>query len=95
MTTAEHSFPLRPILRVLLAGPLALITSTAAVSGSTLWLPQGAAGINHLMLPLFLFPAVWAGLFLYACLDRMLSRAYAVYAALLAFNAILILPRLG
>lgn len=95
MTKAEPKRPLRPILRVLLAGPLALITSTAAVSSSAVWLPHGAAGINHLMLPLFLFPAVWAGLFLYACLDRILLRAYAVHVALLCFSAILVLPRPG
>lgn len=87
--------PLRRALRVLLAGPLVLITSVATVCGSGLWLPSGAAGINQLMLPMILFPATWAVLFLHACLDRVLSRAFAVQLALLCSSAVLIFPRLA
>lgn len=95
MSSAGSGWPWRTILRVVLAGPLVLITSIVTVSGSALWLPAGAAGINHLMLPPFLFPAVLAVLFLHACLDRKLARAYAIHLALLSVGAFLIIPRLG
>ncbi len=39
-----------------------------------LWLPRGAAGIDHIVLPLLLLPAVWALLFFHAVLDRNLAR---------------------
>jgi hypothetical protein len=50
-------------LRVLLAGPLVILTSVVVMLGGALWLPQGAAEIDHLMLPIVLFPAIWAVLF--------------------------------
>jgi hypothetical protein len=80
--------------RVLLAGPVVALTSFAMLCGGSLWLPEGAAGIDHLALPLVLFPAIWAGLFFHACLDRRLMRAFAVHAVLLLANAALFLPRL-
>lgn len=43
-------------------------------AGMPLWLPRGAAGIDHIILPLILLPAVWAILFFHAVLDRSLAR---------------------
>jgi hypothetical protein len=53
-------------LRVLLAGPLVILTSVTVTAGGALWLPKGAAEIDHLMLPILLFPAIWAALFFHA-----------------------------
>lgn len=80
--------------RALLAGPLVLVTSVAVVCGGALWLPAGSGGIDHLVLPLILFPVVWTGLFFHACLDRRLLRAWAIQGVLLLVNAALILPRM-
>lgn len=80
--------------RVLLAGPLVAATSFAVLCGSSLWLPRGTAEINHLILPLMLFPAVWAALFFHACLDNRLARAYAVNGVLLFFNSFLVVRHL-
>ena len=44
------------------------------IAGMPLWLPRGAAGIDHIVLPLILLPAVWAALFFHAVLDRSLAR---------------------
>ena len=81
---------LRPWLRGVLAGPLALIVAFLAMAGGALWLPQGAAQVNNLVLPVVLFPLLWTAFFLYACLDKKLARAYAVIGALSAVNAALI-----
>lgn len=81
--------------RALLAGPLVLATSIAVVCGGALWLPAGSGGVDHLVLPLIVFPVVWTGLFFHACLDRRLLRAYAIQGALLLANAALILPRVA
>src|SRR3546814_21186689 len=49
-------------------------------SGCSIWLPKGAAQIDNLLLPILLFPAIWASLFFYACLAPKLGRAYGVTA---------------
>ncbi|MEM9684902.1 MAG: hypothetical protein AAF942_16645, partial [Pseudomonadota bacterium] len=51
-----------------------------------LWFPEGAAGIDHLMMPLLLFPAIWAGAFFYACLTGNLARASVILIGLLLIN---------
>jgi hypothetical protein len=77
-------------LRVFLAGPLVAATSFAVLAGGALWMPMGPAQIDHLLMPLIMFPAVWAALFFHACLVQRLGRAYALHGALLLLNGILI-----
>lgn len=77
-------------LRVLLAGPLALAAACCVVVGGALWLPGGAAGVNNLVLPVVLFPLLWALIFLYACVDPRLGRAYAIVVAVLLANVLLL-----
>ena len=81
---------LRPWLRGVLAGPLALIAAFLMMAGSSLWLPEGEAQVNNLVLPVVLFPLLWTATFLYACLDKRLARAYAVMGTLTVANATLI-----
>lgn len=76
-------------LRVLLAGPVVLAAACFAVVGGALSLPAGSAGVNNLVLPVVLFPLLWAVLFLYACLDRRLARAWLVVGALLGINVLI------
>jgi hypothetical protein len=76
--------------RGLLAGPVAFVTAVAVMAGGALWVPKGAASIDNIVLPIVLFPAIWALLFFYACLDRRLPRAWAVTIALLLLNSGLI-----
>lgn len=81
-------------LRILLAGPLTIVTSVTVMLGGACWLPQGAAQIDRLILPIVLFPAIWGTLFFHACLDSRLVRAYAIQGLLLVWNAALIAPPL-
>lgn len=76
--------------RVLLAGPLVFVCAGLVMAGGALWLPAGPARIDNLVLPIVLFPAIWAALFFYTSLDRRLGRAYAVTLALCAANAVMI-----
>ncbi len=95
--TASDSAPPAPAAsrrrfwaRIALAGPLAAIASVLVMAGGALWLPRGAASIDNLVLPIALFPAIWAALFFYASLDRRLGRAYLVVLAIALANAALI-----
>jgi len=77
-------------MRGLLAGPLALIAACLIMAGSALWVPPGAAQVNNLVLPIVLFPLLWSALFLYACLDKKLARAYTIIGTLAAVNGLLL-----
>lgn len=68
--------------RVALAGPVTVLLSVLIFAGMPLWLPRGSAGIDHIVLPLILLPAVWAVLFFHAVLDRSLVRVALVALAI-------------
>ena len=74
--------------RVILAGPLVFLCSLALMGGANLWLPPGAGGVNDIVLPILLYPAVWTGLFFYACLERRIGRGYAIVGGLTALHAL-------
>lgn len=82
-------------LRIVLAGPLATLASGLLMAGGAVWLPKGAAQINNLVLPIVLFPAIWAALFFYASLDRRLPRAYAVVLGIAVINVVLIVLQMN
>lgn len=75
--------------RFILAGPLVLLATLLVMAGSSLWLPEGEAGVDHFVLPVVLLPALWAVLFFYSVLDR-LGRASAVVLVLSLSHAGLI-----
>jgi hypothetical protein len=83
----------RRLIRTGFAGPGAIVTSMATMAGMALWLPGGAAGIDNLVLPLILFPLIWAGLFFHACLDSRLTRVAIVALTLFALHAGLVAHR--
>lgn len=74
-------------MRALLMGPFVFVAACLTMAGGALWLPHGSAQVNHLVLPVVLFPLLWTGLFLYSCLDARLLRAYAVVGLLTVINA--------
>jgi hypothetical protein len=78
------------VARIILAGPLAFVCSIAVMGASLVWMPPGDGGVNHIVLPITLYPATWTALFFYACFDRNLLRGYAVIGGLLALHAALI-----
>ncbi|MET0250140.1 MAG: hypothetical protein ABW164_10490 [Sphingobium sp.] len=80
-------------MRVILAGPVAIIVALMLLAGMPLWLPGGAAGIDNLALPLILAPLIWAGLFFHACLDRKLWRVALIAAVLFIVHGGLVASR--
>lgn len=80
----------RAWLRGILAGPLALLAACLTMTAGAIWLPPGDAGVNNLVLPVVLFPLLWTGFFLYACLDRHLQRAFTVIGLVMMVNGLLL-----
>lgn len=80
MTTlaAASSSTRRAWSRGVLAGPVCFLTAALVMCGGALWLPKGPAQIDNLVLPVVLFPIIWAPLFFYTLLDRRLGRAWLV-----------------
>jgi len=66
------------VSRVALAGPGAIVVSLLVTLGMPLWVPAGVAKVDNLVLPLLLFPLIWAAVFFHACLDPRLGRVAAV-----------------
>ena len=62
-----------------LVGAFAL--AVLMVAGATKWFPEGRAGIDHIIVPIILFPLVWIALavFLYATPRR--ARAWTIVGA--------------
>jgi hypothetical protein len=73
--------------RWLLGGPMAVLIAVLAMGAMPLWFPAGAAGVDHLIFPLILFPALWAAAFFYAILAENMRRAALVMTALALVNA--------
>lgn len=69
--------------RFWLAGPVALLLSILFMASMSLWLPKGAAGINHLVLPIILFPLIWSVFFFYAVMADNKKRMVLVMLSLL------------
>ena len=72
--------------RVILAGPLTVVCSILAMGGMSTWLSPGAGQVNHLVVPVAVFPAIYATLLIYSCFDRNLVRAYLIVGGILAVN---------
>lgn len=73
--------------RWLLGGPMAVLIAILAMGAMPLWFPSGAAGVDHLIFPLILFPALWAIPFFYAILAENLRRATLVMTGFAILNA--------
>lgn len=73
--------------RFLMAGPMTLITAIFSMAAMSLWLPVGQSEINHLVLPLVLFPLIWSAIFFYTILESDIKRAWSVMFVLLLINA--------
>ena len=79
---ASAAIQARPVLvRWILAGPATILAALATMAAMPLWMPAGAAGINHLALPILLTPLLWAVPFFYAVLAKDLVRATVVLSA--------------
>lgn len=76
--------------RFVLAGPVVFLVSVLVMGGAAVLIPPGPATINHVAIPLVLFPAVWALLFFYACLEPRLFRCAASLTGLALSNTVLI-----
>lgn len=75
------------LVRWILAGPVAFAVAVTVMAAMPLWFPEGAAGIDHLVLPAILFPAIWATAFFYACLAENLGRASVILIGSLIINS--------
>jgi hypothetical protein len=80
----------RRYVRIVLAGPGAIVVALVVMAGMALWLPGGSAGIDNLVLPLILVPLIWSLLFFHACLDPRLGRVAIVALGLLAVHGALV-----
>lgn len=90
-SAAEWALAKRSVLvRWLLAGPGAVGSAIVATAAMPLWLPEGSAGVDHIVLPIVLFPAVWAVIFFYSILETNQLRALITLSVALLLNTALV-----
>ncbi len=78
------------IVRWIFAGPVSFVNAILIMMGMAVWFPKGTAEVDNIVLPLLLFPLLVVSIFLYAVLDRKLSRMVGVMLALLALHAVIL-----
>ncbi|MEM8785680.1 MAG: hypothetical protein AAGF19_07480 [Pseudomonadota bacterium] len=70
-------------VRWVLAGPVVLIVSRSSMAAIPFWCPKGAAGVDHLVFPVILFPIIWSAFFFYAVMsDRLLTTSAVLVGAI-------------
>ena len=87
--------PAHRCARVILAGPMVLFCSLLVMGVANLWVPPGEGGVNDIVLPILLYPAIWTALFFYACFERRLARGYAVVGGIVVVHVIAIALHAG
>jgi hypothetical protein len=82
--------------RFWLTGPATLFVSLLVMLGMAVWFPPGAGNVNNIMMPLVMFPLIWAVLFFYTYLTNNMRKAWWLLLALFIVNsAILAVQFLG
>lgn len=78
------------VLRWVMAGPLTLLAAVLSMALAPLILSPGSAGVDHLILPILLFPALWAAYFFYALMEPRPVRGAVVMTVIVVVAAALI-----
>lgn len=68
----------------------AFITAVLIMFGMPIWFPAGVAGINNMIIPMLIFPLIWAVLFFYAVLEERLKRVVIILSCLTAVHLLLL-----
>ncbi|MEM8553501.1 MAG: hypothetical protein AAGF71_01610 [Pseudomonadota bacterium] len=83
----KHHLNSRPrTYRWIAAGPLGLIATAMIIVGMVFYIPQGGAQVDNLVIPVILFPLIWAAVFTYTILDESLPRLYLSLIVLILAN---------
>jgi hypothetical protein len=78
-------------IRFWLAGPVTLVVSVLIMAAMSLWLPEGSAQIDHLIVPVILFPLIWSGVFFYVLLENNIKLVSTVMLILFLVNGVAVL----
>ncbi|MEM8797844.1 MAG: hypothetical protein AAGE61_19935 [Pseudomonadota bacterium] len=69
-------------LRWIFGGPVAAILTILIMMGMAVWWPAGAGRVDNILVPLVLFPVIWALVFFYVLLDDDMLRVSTVMTVL-------------
>jgi membrane-anchored glycerophosphoryl diester phosphodiesterase (GDPDase) len=77
-------------LRFWLAGPVTVVVSVLIMAAMSLWLPEGNAHIDHLIVPVILFPLIWSAVFFYVILANNMKKVSLIMALLFLSNGLVV-----
>jgi len=76
--------------RFWLTGPATLVVSLLFMLAMAAWFPAGAGQVNNIIMPLVMFPLIWAVLFFYTYLTDQLAKAAWIMLALFLVNSVIL-----
>ena len=79
--------------RWILGGPIAFLVALLFMASMPLILPAGRGGVNHLVMPVVLFPLIWVVALLYPVMAARIGRAAVVMDAVLVSEIAMILSK--
>ncbi|MEM7138187.1 MAG: hypothetical protein AAF500_16525 [Myxococcota bacterium] len=83
---SHKSSRIRPTVYALATLVAAFVVSVLIVAGATRWLPEGRAGIDHIVVPIIVFPIIWIVLSVSLYAARRPRRAWAITGAVALIN---------
>ncbi|OKY26682.1 MULTISPECIES: hypothetical protein [Thalassotalea] len=86
-TSYLHFFKNR---RFWLSGPATLLVSLFIMFAMAVWFPPGVGNVNNIMMPLIMFPLIWALLFFYTYLTTDLRKAQWLLVILFIINSLIL-----
>lgn len=69
---------------------MTLILAVLVMAATPVWMPAGIGGVDNLVLPIILFPLLWAIPFFYALLAVNLIRAWIILIVLSVLNGAIV-----
>ncbi|QJR81920.1 hypothetical protein CA267_014730 [Alteromonas pelagimontana] len=76
--------------RFWLSGPATLLVSLLVMLAMAAWFPPGAGNVNNIVMPLVMFPLIWAALFFYTYLANDMRKAWGLLLALFIVNSVVL-----
>ncbi len=78
----------------MLAGPGAFLLALVSMAATPVWLPEGSAGVDNVVLPVILAPLIWVIAFVYTCLEERLPRCAAILTSGIGVQAMILIGQI-
>ena len=90
MNVQRHPFAFLFSQRFWLSGPATLVVTLLVMLAMAAWFPPGIGKVNNIIVPLVMFPLIWAALFFYTYLTQRMQSAWWLLVVLAVVNGVIL-----